>query len=360
LRTLENLSRDLLTQAAFLKGREPTYERILERLVDSVRGEFGPRLEQLWAERTFNSSYERPLLLLASLRYDALCEGTTHPLHRALVDHPDDSDAITEDAFARATSRSRMRFEQALRERSVQTNETTRAVAWLWPAHLLAAAGERGPTTLVDLGTSAGLNLIADGLPALWIDEHGAPVPVEPRPQVARRLGFDISPLDVRRDDDAMWLRACVWPSDRGRLDRLEQAIGLFNAASARPDAPILEACSLVDAPARLASLPTTMFVLCVQTVVRDYLAAKERKQYEWGIREFLMGRPPCSAIIAELEVEADYLADRDRSATLAIRFSPRAGEVIELPLAQTHPHPRRLSVQSGSVESLLAAFQRP
>jgi hypothetical protein len=59
----------------------------------------------------------------------------------------------------------RTRFWQALRERAVQTNETTRAVTWLWPAALLGAAGKRRAIALVDIGTSAGLNLTADALP---------------------------------------------------------------------------------------------------------------------------------------------------------------------------------------------------
>jgi hypothetical protein len=45
-------------------------------------------------------------------------------------------------------------------------------------------------------------------------------------------LGLDLAPLDMRGEDAAMWLRACVWPSDRPRLLRLEH----FRAAASRAD----------------------------------------------------------------------------------------------------------------------------
>lgn len=354
---VDDLSRELLAQSAFLRDREPVYERLIALFGEAIRGEFGVRLDSLWSGRTFNSTYERPLLLLAALRYDAICEGAGHPLYRALAEEPAQLDAVDAAAFAAALSPARTRLEQTLRQRAVQTNETTRAVAWLWPAHLLSSAGERRSMALVDLGASAGLNLVADDLPKLWVDEHDAPIPLEPRLPIAQRLGLDVSPLDVRRDDDAVWLRACVWPSDRARLARLSQAIAAFTASGARPDAPVLEACALGDAPARLSSLPGDLFVLCVQTIVRDYLSAAERERYEAGMREFLMSRAPVSALVAELEVDFGNLESPDRGATLVFRFKGRDGRLNELLMARTHPHPRQLFTSAEATAAFMSAF---
>lgn len=356
---LDDLSRDLLAQAAFLRDREPVYERLLDFFGEAIRGEFGVRLSGLWAARTFNSRYERPLLMLAALRYDALREGENHPLYAALADEPVQVGAITPATFAAALSPTRTRVSRALRERAVQTNETTRAVAWLWPAHLLSLSGERGPMALVDLGTSAGLNLVADDLPAPWVDEHEVPIELVPRPPIALRLGLDIAPLDVRRADDATWLRACVWPSDRTRLARLDQAIRAFAARAARDDAPVLEACRLADAAARLSSLPDGMFVLCTQTIVRDYLAPAERERYEAGMREFLRRRAPHSALMAELEVDLGDVDVPNRSATLVVRFATRDGSLRELVMARTHPHPRQLFIDADAVNAFSVAFAR-
>ena len=355
----DDLGRELQAQAAFLRDREPVYERLLELLGDGIHGAFGKRLEQLWAGRTFNSSYERPLLLLAALRYDALCEGLSHPLYGALADESVRADVITTDGFAAALSPGRTRLGRVLRERAVQTNETTRAVAWLWPAHLLWLAGERRSIALVDLGASAGLNLVADDLPTLWADQDGSPIPLEPRPAIVQRLGLDVAPLDVRSNDDAMWLRACVWPSDRPRLARLAQAIEAFAASGLRADAPALEACALADASARLSSLPGRVFVLCVQTIVRDYLATTEREKYEAGLREFLMSRPSGSALVAELEVDLANMDVAARSATLVVRFRGPDGRLTELVIARTHPHPRQLFTNADAIAAFATAFRR-
>ena len=239
----------------------------------------------------------------------------------------------------------------------MQTNETTRAVTWLWPAYLLSSAGEGRALALVDLGTSAGLNLIADGLPALWVDEHSQPIPIAPRPAVALRLGLDIAPLDVRQEDHATWLRACIWPSDRARLSRLEQAIVLFRASSERADAPLLETCTLPDAPARLDSLPHDLLVLCVQTIVRDYLPAADRERYERGMREFLLRRPPRSALFAELELDLRGGQTHERSAVIGLRFAEQDGTLHELSLARTHPHPKQLFTNAAAINAFTSAF---
>lgn len=356
---LRDLASDLQTQRAFLKDREPVYERLLALLEDAVRGEFGARLSTLWAGRTFQSVYERPLLLLAAIRFDALMEGEGHPLFQALSGPGAQVDAMTPGALAAALAPTRRRLERALAKRAVQTNETTRAVAWLWPAHLLWEAGVRRPLTLVDLGTSAGLNLVADDLPALWTDDTGRSIALDPRPAIAYRLGLDISPLDVRRPDDAMWLRACVWPSDRTRLERLEQAIAAFAARAGHRDAPALEVCGIADVPGRLASLPADAVVLSVQTIVRDYLAPSERERFDAGMREFLLARPACSVLMMELEVDRARLDVPDESATLTARCAGPGAEIMEFTLARTHPHPRRLAVDRQAVTRIVAAFGR-
>ena len=107
---IDDISGELLAQAAFLKAREPVYERALGMLDEVVRGEFGLQLGSLWADRTFNAIYERPLLLLAALRYDALCEGVAHPLHAAMAADPAQVEALTPAALTAAVSPTRTRF----------------------------------------------------------------------------------------------------------------------------------------------------------------------------------------------------------------------------------------------------------
>lgn len=350
-----SLDAELLLQRDLLADREPAYARLVEALRVEVAGEFGVRLADCWRDRSFHAVYERPLLLLAALRYDALCDGPAHPLHAAIAARGGDAAAVTAAALTAALAPSRARFYGALRLRFVQTNETSRAVAWLLPAHVLYVAGERRELTLVDLGTSAGLNLIADELPPIWRDEFDQPLVVAPRCGVSARLGFDRSPLDVRQEDTAQWLRACVWPSDDQRLDRLEEGIAALRARAAVGRAPRLEMCGLGDAVGRLQDLPVGPLTLCVQTIVRDYLDAGERAAFEAGMRKFVRERPG-AALWAELELDPGG-GSMDRAASLTVRFALAGGNLREYLLARTHPHPRRLFVDRRACAELAASF---
>src|SRR5262249_48846476 len=149
-------------------------------------------------------------------------------------------EAATRAALAEALAAAPARLHVDLATRAVQTNETSRAVAWLWPAWL-AGCGASGegqlagpspsregrnpsegsevvaggrPLALADVGCSGGLNLIADALPRPWKDPAGQSVPTAARVRALGRLGLDARPLDVGRDLDVAWLRACIWPGE--------------------------------------------------------------------------------------------------------------------------------------------------
>lgn len=359
-RGIDGLGADLFAQeVGYLREREPVYAQLLPLFHDLLAGDFGARLAAAWLNREVHAAYERPLMLLAALRYDALSDPGAHPLHAALAEDPPHVDAVSAAAVAAAVAPERARFWQALRERTVQTNETSRAVTWLWPAALLAAAGERRAIALIDIGASAGLNLTADALPPLWRDAAGGAIAVSPRPELALRIGFDVAPLDVREPDAARWLRACVWPSDTQRLARLERAIACFSEAATRADAPRLVACSLPEVPVQLDALPRETLILCMQSIVRDYLPAAERDRYEAEMRAWLLRRPARAALWAELEMDSERATSQENSATLRVRYLADGGAFRELILARTHPHPKQLFVDAAAVGVLQRAFAR-
>lgn len=349
----DGLIEDLGRQRGVLEGRCPPYVRALELLPHLLDGPAGHRLEVAWARRRFYAYFDRPLLLLASLRADALAEGPDHPLHAGFAARAPDPAAVTPAALAAGLSRDRQRIYRLLARRTVQTNETSRAVAWLWPAALAGAGGGARPVALADLGASAGLNLVADALPAPWRLPGGAPLEVARDVRTVARLGLDRSPLDPGSPEDAEWLRACVWPGELERLDRLEAALSAFSAARAHPGAPLLVAAEAPSIPARLAvlsaSAPGTL-VIAYQTLVRDYLEPAEREAYQAGMRGWVRAQPPGLAVWVELEPAGDGEAG-DRSSTLAAHVRAPGGEVLALPLARCGYHPRLLHPEAGAEE---------
>src|SRR5437764_3662657 len=164
-----------------------------------------------------------------------------------------------------------------LSTRRVQTNEVGRA-ACLLPAFGLVAhsAGDQA-LALVEIGTSAGLLLLWDRYGYEYGDGrmHGdinspvrivcarrgtayPPVPA-PFPPVASRLGLDLAPVDARDPEQALWLRALVWPEHAQRAEQLGRAMDV-----ARQSPPPLRAGPALTLLPQILAAATPAAALCV------------------------------------------------------------------------------------------------
>ncbi|MFW6066999.1 MAG: DUF2332 family protein [Myxococcota bacterium] len=350
------LHEDLRTQRAFLEERVPVYGELLDLLDRTLEGGPLDRLRRAWGDRTFGAWYARPLLLLACLRDDALREGPTHPLYAHVVEGAPDVDPVS---LQTALAPERTHFWHSLARRHMQTNETTRAVAWLWPAHIIASADPHASLALFDIGASAGLNLVADALPAPWSRADGAPFPLGPLPSIVSRTGFDLRPLDPRRPEAGRWLRACIWPGQTEREARLEAALDALRSLAGAPDEPVLHQARAADVPAHLPTDTTyEQRALAFQTIMRDYLEASERDRYEEGMRRWLRGNPPGAALWVELEVTSEA-AGGGRPVAMTVHVRAPAGNLRSLVLAHCEPHPRALEVDDDAAAMLAALVQR-
>lgn len=120
--------------------------------------------------------------------------------------------------------------------RYTQTNECRRCVALL-PGVMASGFGE---FHLVDIGTSAGLNLALDRYRYSWsalMWGRSSPVVLESESRgaapelteidVLTRTGLDLHPVDPGDPDDRRWLVALIWPEHHERRARLEAALEL-------------------------------------------------------------------------------------------------------------------------------------
>ncbi len=121
-----------------------------------------------------------------------------------------------------------------------QTNEVRRA-AVLLPALARVAEMFDQPVELLELGTSAGLNLRCDqfsldlpggglGKPRSSVKlqpEWTGPCPAGPLPSIAARRGVDLNPLDPLQAEDRLRLLAYVWPDQPERISRTCAAIDI-------------------------------------------------------------------------------------------------------------------------------------
>ena len=356
----DGLREDLMTaRHELLASRHPVYHRLLGFVISMLSGSDADGtllagFERCFRTRSFPTFYERPLLLLAALRADALEEGAGHPLYAALAVPTPELEAVTLESVTAALGRERVGLWSRLTNRRVQTNDPSRAIAWLWPAFLAGCDGGKRPLALVDVGASAGLNLVADELPAAWTDlATGKAILCATRVAHLARVGYDLRPLNVKNDDDVLWMRACIWPGDVERLARFEAAVKAMRAASSGPSPPTLERLTASLVPERLAALanrsPDGGLLLAFQTLLSGYLEVNERESYRNGMLELLERLPAGSALWTELELD-----DGRRRLPAVLIAHVRAGSGVKsLRLARMSQHPTGLEVDTAGVAEL-------
>lgn len=196
----------------------------------------------------------RAVLLLAALHHCVMRAGPGHPGLPAWFGSVGGQRSPQDPALPQALAEFAQAHASALRSllghQRTQTNETGRC-AVLRPALDAIARRHPGrPLALFDFGASAGLNLTVDRYrihyrhagqthatgpaDAPWPALHGQVVgtPPEglfepPRWHIAERCGTDLAPVDLHDREATDWLRACLWPSDAARRERLDMALAV-------------------------------------------------------------------------------------------------------------------------------------
>jgi hypothetical protein len=177
-----------------------------------------------------------------------------------------------------------------VRDRSVQTNEVQRA--WMLLPCFLEIARRTGAETfeLIELGPSAGFNLLWDEYryrygAGTWGPEDAAlelagderrPVPAELlrlAPRVGSRIGIDTEPVDVTRPEETLLLKAFVWPDQQWRLELLDRAV----EAVRRVRPPIVQGDLVDELPRLLSRRRRDAVTLVYQTAVLGYLPPERR-----------------------------------------------------------------------------------
>jgi Uncharacterized protein conserved in bacteria (DUF2332) len=123
-----------------------------------------------------------------------------------------------------------------------------------------------------------------------------APVPDRPMPEVVARIGIDLDPVDVTDTDDARWLRACVWPDQRG---------------------PAAAAAAVDVLPDAFARVPAGAMPVVITTWALSHFRLESRLRFLHRLDEAAAGRP-----VAWVSAEGVGVAPRYRPWATAV---PRA-----------------------------------
>ena len=334
----------------------------------------------------------RPVLLFAAT-HDLLLAGAAHPLARFYRSVAPAGDVRLDvdhafAAFADFCIQQRDALVVSLRERTMQTNEVGRCAG----LRLMLAGLEREqPLALIDVGCSAGLNLLVDRyrfhyrLPDRSVRKIGSdsavviPAAFEgdvsvldgtEMPAIVGRFGIDLEPLDVRDPRDARWLGACVWPSEVERHVRLAGAIALARgvgenparpAGANRPPGPMQHATREVgldlrrgDAidllPGIVAAIARDVRPVVFHSWAVSYFDREARTRFAEVVRAIVLERDgvwisaEATAVVPGLDapaLAADTLPERREATLWHVTTRSADGACKVRTMARSHPHCR-------------------
>ena len=242
-----------------------------------------------------------PNLLLAAVQY-LLLKGVEHPLssfYPGIVTSPDKTNDPYP-AFHGFCLEHAEAIRLLLTTRRVQTNEVGRC-SCLLPAFGLVAQQAAGQSlSLIEIGSSAGLNLLWDSYcydyghghrygavnspMLLSCALHGTKTPPfpSPLPSVTFRVGLDLNPIDIHNADEILWLRALIWPEHHERVTRLQQALEI---ARQEPP-PLMAGDALTLLPDVIAKIPFNTALCIFHSFTVNQFSPEQREQLSSLLQE--------------------------------------------------------------------------
>jgi len=224
-----------------------------------------------------------------------------------------------------------------------QTNEAGRSAVLM--TGLIEVTRQHGlPLDLLEIGSSAGLNLLIDRFrfdlggvgvgPAessvvIRPDWRGAP-PAAVKVAIRSVRGVEIAPVDVRDLAAAERLRAYVWADNPDRMERLTRAIDMIRA-----EPVALEQGDAADwVAARLAEpQPAGVVRVLMHSVVWQYLGAERQARIAAAMAGAAARATP-ERPLAWVRMEPDRAIAEQQ---LWVRSWPGHGEPVKLARVQAH-----------------------
>jgi hypothetical protein len=225
-----------------------------------------------------------------------------------------------------------------------QTNEAGRSSSFIAGMLWLASQGLPPRFECLEIGSSAGINLMIDRYrydlggvivgpeePAMaFTPEWRGPPPPGGPIEIVSLKGCDVAPLDLTDPAEALRLTSYVWPEHTIRFERIAAAI-----AAAREKAPDLTAMNAADFVERQLAMPqaegTTRVLM--HSIVWQYVP-EDQQQRVIGAMEAAGARATPDRPLAWIALEADRTL---LNHGLRLRYWP-GGEESKL-LAAAHAH---------------------
>lgn len=343
---LQRLTHRFRQQQAFAATYSKLYACFFGTVADWLETEPAPPVVAwLLQASEGRQPFDITLLLAASLHREVLLGEPTVADLAAYYPTASGTRACDDGSYASALQQAIWARRDALfpfiQQATVQTNETGRGICWLVPLHFVPWP----EVHLVDLGASAGLNLVAEqrafrfqvGDEAIELGKGKPPQFVsrvrgngrflaqrQPIPKIVGRTGGDIAPFKLETAVSEQTLAAYVWADQVHRLHRLREGIAAYHKTK-QSEAPVqvhpldlpsgLESflqqhLAQVEVPIVLYNTYITMYLPERGWQLRQHLAhwAQTQKQpVLWLQWEPQHGEPSAAPELGWLAWTADY-----------------------------------------------------
>ncbi len=194
-----------------------------------------------------------PNLLLGAVHY-LLLKGYHHELKNYYASLVVNHEKNLEQAFLQFKSFCKLHREEIislLKTKLVQTNEVRRCT-YLYPSFCYMFHKVNKPFALIEIGTSAGLQLFWDqysysyGTGEVYGSLHSnvhlkseikgekRPFFLQQSPPVIERIGLDLHINDLNNEEDYLWLRSLIWPEHKERLEMFDHAVTCLKEQSVK------------------------------------------------------------------------------------------------------------------------------
>ncbi|MFC4078008.1 DUF2332 domain-containing protein [Salinithrix halophila] len=191
-----------------------------------------------------------PNLLFGAVHY-LLLKGKHHELrqfYRSLVNHPQEVERAFP-PFRDFCLSFKRELIPILQEKLVQTNEVRRC-AYLYPSFCFIYRQVKKPLSLLEIGTSAGLQLLWDLYQYDYGDDRSyghissdilirsevkgnhQPFLLPESPPVALRFGVDLHINNLSNYEDTLWMRSLIWPEHKERVELFEKTVTVLKEQS--------------------------------------------------------------------------------------------------------------------------------
>ncbi|QTM99757.1 DUF2332 family protein [Sediminibacillus dalangtanensis] len=235
-----------------------------------------------------------PNLLLGAVHY--LLQQSDHPLKRfyaSLTTVPEKPEKAFY-WFKDFCRNHETEIKQLLTEKLVQTNEVRRC-AYLYPIFCHIYQQTKHPLSLIELGSSAGLQLLWDKYAYQY--EHGSivgnadaqlvltaevregqlPLLRKKSPPVAERIGIDLHINHLNDPEDYAWLKALIWPEHQTRRKAFERAA--MQCQKEASDLTLIEGNGVDLLEEVAAEIPFDSTICVFHTHVANQIPSREKKK---------------------------------------------------------------------------------